>query len=471
MKKNTIFTALFLLSAGWLAAQEPDHLMQPSNVEARVINSAGEITLSHEAYFTYDGESKLYTFDIPDFGRHANFSYTSNNGFRQWDIHQFNPNYNDWANECNRFTYDSNDRLVQLEEFASVGNTLYFDGYVWKYQYNDDGRVCRKEFYDWPCFGTTLLANYWIYDYANNGLLATRSEYEVNQSNTYLHQVVTYQHSNDYDCLSEQTDTYNHDGEITQSVLLTYTYGDAHQLVSMKRQLLVDNEWANRNITLYSYDNQGRQKAIQFNIWSDSISDWINQTIETNTYDEEGRITEVGKGEWIDGDWYYNKKTVYEYDLYNGRYTVSFYKKNSDDQWVWDIFRSEPLFFDDDLNWQQKCLETMTYENLYNHTPIIYYNQFEMTMMDTPRPPYMSVDDHVVSICTVFPNPGKESVTVKAPMENAVVRLYDLQGRQLLAKPFDFQTTVNTGDWAPGIYLWEVWNGPHKEASGKWVKE
>ena len=72
---------------------------------------------------------------------------------------------------------------------------------------------------------------------------------------------------------------------------------------------------------------------------------------------------------------------------------------------------------------------------------------------------------------TVLPNPGKDEVTIKAPVRNALIRFFDLQGRLLLAKPFDFNITFNTGDWTQGIYLWEIWNGARREASGKWIKE
>ena len=67
-------------------------------------------------------------------------------------------------------------------------------------------------------------------------------------------------------------------------------------------------------------------------------------------------------------------------------------------------------------------------------------------------------------------NPGKDMITVSAQTENAVIRFYDMQGHLLIAKPFDFNTTVNTGDWTPGMYFWEIWNSTQKEASGKWMK-
>ena len=81
-----------------------------------------------------------------------------------------------------------------------------------------------------------------------------------------------------------------------------------------------------------------------------------------------------------------------------------------------------------------------------------------------------TVDENHMEVI-LYSNSSNNAVTVKAPTENAVIRFYDLQGRLLLAKPFDFNTTISTSQWTPGIYLWELWNGTRKEASGKWVKE
>ena len=74
-------------------------------------------------------------------------------------------------------------------------------------------------------------------------------------------------------------------------------------------------------------------------------------------------------------------------------------------------------------------------------------------------------------IATVQPNPGNGQVRIEAPTEDCVVRFYDLNGRLILAKPFDFATDVDTDHWTPGLYLWEIWNGTQHQASGKWVKE
>ena len=41
----------------------------------------------------------------------------------------------------------------------------------------------------------------------------------------------------------------------------------------------------------------------------------------------------------------------------------------------------------------------------------------------------------------------------------------------VVARPFDFSTEIGTEGWPSGMYLWEIWDGNQKEASGKWIKE
>ena len=198
-------------------------------------------------------------------------------------------------------------------------------------------------------------------------------------------------------------------------------------------------------------------------------NEWVNSTIHKYIYDEEGVLTEQQDGAWSTtlNDWNITKKTVHEYSQKNMTYTVSFYKK-SGDEWVWDIFTSQKIFFAPELKRQQDALVCFNYEDLFGSALI---NQFEFEVVYTKTPTYMSVEDNDAAECQVYPNPGNNEITIKAPVENAVIRFFDLQGRLLLAKPFDFSTTIGTDDWPKGIYLWEIWNGTQKEASGKWVKE
>lgn len=476
--KRIIITTMFALIAGWLSAQEPDLLLQPTQVVAKYINSSGGDSYSYTADFTYDEEAKLesFIFHFPDYERRTFFTYDGSNCMTQRSSTQVNSLNNVWYFEWDNFDYNSQHRLIRQKEYTSHSDYSDMEGLGYNYQYDTHGRIVRKELCELEGEFDSNLINYWTYDYENRQKDVTITMYDVVWENkgqvSYINKVHTYHYSDDYVCLSSQTDTYNHDGEITDSELLSFNYNEEGLLESTLTQKFADGDWTKLNINCYSYDDHERCTEMQYKQWNDTIDDWTNQSIETTNYDEEGRVTERDRGLWSSdlNDWSMFSKTIYDYDQANMLYTVSFYKYEND-EWLRDTYKQQPVFFDHDLEWQEKCLQSMKYENLYQHSPKIYYNQLEIVMTQTERPEYMSVDDNTPATCIVYPNPGSETVTVKSPTENAVVRFYDIQGRLVLAKPFDLQTDINAGDWAPGIYLWEIWKGPQKESSGKWIKK
>lgn len=195
--------------------------------------------------------------------------------------------------------------------------------------------------------------------------------------------------------------------------------------------------------------------------------EWVNTSVKRYVYDDQDRVVEQQDGAWSDGEWNITRKVEYGFSDDGSVLTVSFRKK-SGEEWVWDVFNNQTIFFESKFKEQQRALGYFVYEDMNGSASI---NQFEFNMVNTVSPVYLAAKETGKPNCSIYPNPGKETATVTAPVENSVVRFYDLQGRLLLAKPFDFSTTVNTDDWAPGIYLWEIWNGTQKEATGKWVKE
>ena len=98
-------------------------------------------------------------------------------------------------------------------------------------------------------------------------------------------------------------------------------------------------------------------------------------------------------------------------------------------------------------------------------------NQFEITLVEMNRPTYWNVKESQDLSCGVYPNPGHANLYVDAPIENAVIRIYNLQGQLLQVKSFDFRTEINSESWPSGMYVWEIWHDNKREAKGKWVKE
>jgi hypothetical protein len=114
------------------------------------------------------------------------------------------------------------------------------------------------------------------------------------------------------------------------------------------KQTLVDNEWVNTTIHNYIYGNNGRIAEQQYGVWSEELNDWD--------------IT---------------NKVMHEYSNSNTTYTVSFYKKSGND-WVWDDFRGQKLFFEPELKWQQNQLKLFFFGDFYHRI-----NQIEFSMTNT----------------------------------------------------------------------------------------
>lgn len=334
-----------------------------------------------------------------------------------------------------------------LYQFTYEGDLVQTQQHLWEYMNSDDyytyyydgsGRLIRKELGDDPYSYFT----YWTYEYDDLSRTKSALQYGHYWNNTGwsfgVGKVVLYQYDEDYTLLSVQTDNVDYiTGEVTSRQRTLYSYNPEGNLEAKTQQTLAEGEWTNTSIAAYLYA-------------------------------ENGRIAEQQNGQWSDelGDWDITQKITHEFDEESLLYTISFYKK-SGDNWVWDVFNGQTILFEPELKWQQKALTQMTYDDMQPYTLM---NQIVLTMEYTPKPSYTEVDERKTN-GMVYPNPSKDGVTVSVPTENAVVRFYDLQGRLVAAQPFSFKTNVNTNGWAKGVYLWEVWNGFQKEASGKWVKE
>lgn len=432
MKKNRVLLLIMVLSTTWLGAQEPgENIAQPQSFIGRKINASEEVIKEYEASFSYLPDGKLDSFLFPEWGTSSVFNYENN--FLSSVITQHQgawPFYSDVI----RYTYEDGRVKTESHLWDAMNSNQYIE-----YEYYDDGRLYKKSY---ASYNPDDVYAYSIFEYENEG--KTKIEYcygriiKENDFVWYPESRITYRYNDSYALISEQTDDFNANGEITISKRKNYTYTPSGKLETEISQILTENEW-------------------------------VNHTIQRCFYDAENFVTEQQDGTWSItlNDWNIATKTIHEYSADRMTYTVSFFKK-SGDNWVRDIFNYQKLFFESELKWQQEALNYFAYDDMLGSAQI---NQFEFQMLSTKKPTYFSAKEASLAIYTVYPNPGKDCINISSLVENTIVRFYDLQGRLLLAKPFDFQTNINTGDWAPGIYLWEIWNGTQKEASGKWVKD
>lgn len=430
MKKLYLTTILCIVTLGVAYAQfDKGTVLQPTTVVARHFDETGQLDKEMLSTFTYNEDGKLTRYEFLDHGLWSSYSYNDNMLMREYTSHGGGyPEYDESFN----YTYENNKVKTKSHLWSQMNAPEY-----WLYSYDAGGRLERLDYRE------GYLDEYhqhWLYEYENDGKTKVESYYTSYQGFVLVMRTV-YEYDESYTLLSKYTERFDAAGEITKTTMTRYAYTPDGKEESQITQTLTDGEWINTDIIRYVYDDNG-------SITERQVGDWSEET----------------------GDWDITSKTVYELNEEESTLTVSFYKKN-EEVWGWDdygVYYMQPVFYESYLEEQQHALRFFGYDDLFGSEHI---NQFVFTLAETNEPTYESVEEGGRLLCSVFPNPGNNRMTVQAPIENAVVRIYDLQGKMVLARPFDFSTEIGTEGWPSGMYLWEIWDGNQKEASGKWIKE
>ena len=76
-------------------------------------------------------------------------------------------------------------------------------------------------------------------------------------------------------------------------------------------------------------------------------------------------------------------------------------------------------------------------------------------------------------LAVAYPNPGGDVMNIRTGLRNAVLSVYDINGRKIHEQEItDDVTSVDASGWKSGTYIWELKteNGKLKIEEGKWVK-
>ena len=401
-------------------------VLQPTNVVARRYNASGQLIKETPSSYTYGEDGKLTGYELPSHALLSTYSYTDNNLMREYIRHDGgHPIYGESFN----YTYENGQVKTKSHLWGAMNANEY-----WQYEYDEYGRLKLVKQGDEHTF-----FYHYLYEYENEGRTVTMNF--MANSGTLLRQHTVSQYDEAFNLISKHWENYSLEGELTLTKQTTYTYNENGKEESEMTQTLTEGEWVNSDIVRFEYDENDRVTEWQVGTWSDEMQDW------NLVY-----------------------RATYELNEEENTLTVSFYKKAGGD-WVWDDYfylHSQPVFFESYLKEQEHALRYYGYDDLYDTEHI---GQFVFTLAEMNEPTYVGTEENTKQSSTVYPNPGKGSIRIEAQSESSVVRFYDLQGRLMKAKLFDFQTSIDAEDWPSGIYLWEIWHDNQKEASGKWVKE
>jgi len=459
MKKTilTLISAFMAFSTG--LAQNTDNIVaQPTHVVGKRIDANGEVIKEYVADFTYYDDGKLAHYYFPEFSLNANFHYSDDYLIKE-DI--FNYSGHPISNERTNYTYENG--KVKTIAFYDY----WEDASFWLYTYNDSGRIERIDFNE-----DTYLEyhTHWLYDYEDEGKTVIESYCTSWAIQGWVLWKKTTKHYDDsYQLLTYCTENYNEEGEMTSSALAIYAYTPEGKQESVVNQTLVDGEWVNTKITQYAYDDNGRLIEQTSGTWDNENGEWVSTSITQLSYDDADCLNLRLEGVWDNenGEWYFNRKITYEYSEDGATYTVSFYKKNGG-EWVWNTFSGQTVLFGNNLKNQQRMINRMVNDPLCSPAHI---NQIEFTLEYMEEPFYLHTEERTGLSAKVYPNPSSGIIRVESPTNDAVIRFYDLQGKLMLARPFDFGTEINAESWPSGVYLWEIWHDNQKEVAGKWVKK
>ena len=432
MKKSLLTLILCTVAMGIGYAQFTDGLvLQPTSVCAKHFDASGQLIKEMTSTYGYDIQGKLTTYNFSDHSLWTTYSYNDNLLMREYIQHRGgHPVYDESFN----YTYENFQVKTKTHLWGAMNENEY-----WVYSYNSDGRLERidnKEEYD------SDYHRHWLYEYENGGRTKIESYYS-----SYVGYVLVmrteYEYDEAFNLLSAYREKYNSSGVTTQTTLITHTYTSSGKKAEQVTQTLTDGEWVNTEIIRYVYDDNDRVTEWQVGSWSDENADWELTSRATYELNEEALTL-----------------------------TVTFYKK-SGDEWVWEDYdwlvnHKQPVFFEPYLVEQEHALRYYGYDDLYETEHI---NQFVFTLAEMNEPTYEDTEEHKSQRYSIYPNPSTGKLSALAPTEDAVIRLYNLQGQLVLARPFDFSAEINAEELPSGIYVWEIWHDSQKQAGGKWVKE
>ena len=96
-----------------------------------------------------------------------------------------------------------------------------------------------------------------------------------------------------------------------------------------------------------------------------------------------------------------------------------------------------------------------------------------------PASTFLSIEEahaHGLKAAVAYPNPGGDVMNIRTGLRNAVLSVYDINGRKIHEQEItDDVTSVDASNWQSGTYIWKLGIrneelGMKEVESGKWVK-
>lgn len=294
-----------------------DSIAYPDHIIGRVFNDSGLVSHEYLSDFIYNQSGQMRRFLF-------NYDYYSNISFYQYPllvsyIYSCDESAHPEQYETHSYQYNNLDQISHSSDFYySYDETRIYNDYT----YDDNHRLVRRDKTRWE---EGVPYNNYIYTFGYENNYKTRFEtcyFGYISSTTRTSRTINH-YDEQQKILTSQIIQYNFDGDTISNTLKNYSY--------------TPNNKTN-NIVTQSF-NEG---------------EWINTSIDQYIYDYNNRVIEHQTGSWLaeEEDWNITKKIIYDFNDDEQKLTVSF-KKKVNNEWVWDLFSGQTIFFEPELkNWQ-----------------------------------------------------------------------------------------------------------------------
>ena len=341
-----------------------------------------------------------------------------------------------------KYTYGSHDKVIEMEDRASY--TLKS-----KFTYNDLNQCIREDNYQLMDDDEWLHASYLVYTYDEKGNLATRINYNLDPSTREFVKsgLMTYEYDVNNHLVTENTGIFfGEDKEsATPYMRRTFTYdknGNMRTVLYEDNENMFggDTEWIESIKGVYQYDDLGKLVADSSFTVSYETNDWVFNEKNLYVYDKNGNITlhEYYHGAADGTRWSISSFDEYEYDPTT---SAAEYVYPINHEIVWPKFdnivnkRVKEISHQKDDDGIMQLYDTYIYE----------YSPTGTSSIETAQ-----VSDSGKML--IYPNPVKESFTLKLEDKRMPVYIYDAEGR-LKVSFSDAEGTLNVSELPTGIYF------------------
>ena len=368
-------------------------------------------------YEIYDAAVSQWINDSKDEFTYDSYGNNTSDIYSSW-----NPDTELWEkNGKQEFTF-SNGTLTEQVYFQWNPDATIWDPFA-KWNYNYDGS------------GNMTLAYTYYFD-GSDWILASKDERTYNPAGNILTQISSYwdESGSEWFYSSKTENSYNGNGSLLVSTSFMWDF--------------FSEDWENSYKDEYAYNGSGQQISDISSSWDTGTSQWVNDYKNEFSYDGNMNLVMVLEQEWNGAQWVNSFKT----DLaYNNAYTGS------------ELIL--PWIFGENVGLIMHMITGATgYE----------FNGSTFMLSDRSTYNYSPVNitgigENNISQAGIYPQPAKGQVTFTWATGNPTYQLgvYDINGRQILVKQIEKNSSVAVDQLAPGMYFYRLSGNNQPMLSGK----